>query len=257
MTDIAWNTLIVEDDKAISEELTRILQQNGFTISGIAKSSSETFRCIEKINPDLILININIKGSLGGAKIGLKIQHLDIPILFIGKSKKKQNLSSITDVNHFFYLENPFDSASIRTAIDHLFVASGPSKIGILQNHSVNSMVYKKRGVLHRVYINDILYVKAADDYTITVTPNNDFVSSNRLFIMQEKLSKFGFFKSHRSFLVNPKKVDSINSSKNNLLIKNHQVPISRNNKSEIVSLVKEILSNNSEPTPNNLNSPQ
>ena len=244
MTDFVINTLIVEDDKVISTKLNRIVQEFGGNVIGIAKSSSEALRGIEKQNPDLILLDINIKGNLNGISLALSVKHLNIPILLLLHPNKKYDVDQISRVEHFGILKRPINLESFKDKMNELLEKHYVIRRKKWNPPSLNSLVYKKRGQLERVDIDSILYVKAADDYTITVTDKGDFVSSQRLFNMQESLEKFGFFKTHRSYLVNPKKIDSISIKKDFFKIGIHKIPISRNSKSQVTSIYKDINAN-------------
>ena len=241
MTDFVISTLIVEDDKAVSLELSRIVQEAGALVVGIAKSSSEALRYLEKENPDLIILDVNIKGNKNGISMALEIADLNIPILLLLNEHRKYDLELISSIKHFAFLRRPIDSASIKTSVAELFDIQTVTHHRDRIPYSKNSLIYKKRGKHHRVSISDILYIKAADDYTITVTSGGEFVSSLRLFHMEEKLNQFGFFKSHRSYLVNPEKVVSVGAKKTHILIGEDQVPISRNSKLKIVELCNSI----------------
>ena len=231
------NILIVEDDKAISIEFSKLVEKFGWTVSATARSSSEALRLIEKNNPDLILLDIAIKGRLKAIEFALKIQHLKIPILFLLKPKKKYDLESVSRSSQFKFIEKTATPMEIKLACDRLFSITGISDSKKETLPSYRSIIYKKRDNLYRVSIDDILYIKGADDYTITITADQEYVSSFRLFKMEDKLLKFGFFKSHRSFLVNLDQVEGVNPKKTHLLIKEHQIPISRNNKSAVLEL--------------------
>jgi len=242
MTEFVNNFLIVDDDNSISLELVKIVNEIGCEVSAVAKSSSEALRCIEKVNPELILLDYNIKGNLGGQELALAIKHLKIPILFLLKTNKRYDLDNLSSVPHFGFIEKPITAHQLKISIETLLLKSGIDFNNIDHFSSDTSMLFKKGGRFHRVSIKDILFIKAADDYTITITPDQEFVSSLRLFMMESKLEKFGFFKSHRSYLVNPNNVESMNHKKTHLVVKTHKVPISRNNKSMIKEIYKKIM---------------
>lgn len=80
----SYQILIVEDEAIIALELKLILEANGFKTLKIATSGEEAIELAEEYFPDLILMDIRIKGELDGVKAALKIkQSRDIPVIFI------------------------------------------------------------------------------------------------------------------------------------------------------------------------------
>ncbi len=235
MSNFSLNVLIVEDDLSIGLELEMMLKEIGYTVLGLADSSSKAARIIEKQNPDLILMDINIKGSLTGIELANKLESLRIPILFITGYNLDENYELASKINHIGFLVKPIQKYTLQSTIEQAYKklskSTGEEKLYPIKN----TMVFNKKGVLHRIYIPDIRYVKANDDYTITFTTEGEFVNSVRLFEMEEELKPFGFVKCHRSYLINPNKVDSFDTIQNEIHIEKDIIPVSRNNKAEVL----------------------
>lgn len=235
MSTFTLSVLIVEDDVSLGLDLEMMLKEIGYTVLGIAESSGKAVRMIEKQNPDLILMDINIKGNLTGIELAEKLAHLHIPILFITGYNLDKNFALASKVNHIGFMVKPIHKYSLQSAIEQAVkkleeVYSDKEVFPIK-----NTLLFNKRGVLHRVLIQDIKYVKASDDYTISYTSQGEFVNSARLFEMEEELKSYGFIKCHRSYLINPVQVVSFDTQKNELLIDDAIIPVSRNNKSELI----------------------
>ena len=73
--------LIVEDQFLEADNLTIILKKEGYDISGVAKSVEEANSLIDKVRPDIVLVDIFLKGPLTGIDLA---QALDkkISLLF-------------------------------------------------------------------------------------------------------------------------------------------------------------------------------
>lgn len=235
MPSFSLNVLVVEDDVSLGIDLEMMLTQIGYTVLGIAESSGKAARIIEKENPDLILMDINIKGDLSGIELAEKLQHLKIPILFITGYNLDKNFELASKVDHIGFMVKPIHKYSLQSAIEQAFKklgeVYGDEKLFPIKN----TMLFNKRGVLYRIHIPDIKYIQASDDYTITYTTQGEFVNSVRLFEMEEELRPFGFIKCHRSYLINPSKVISFDTNENELLIDDVSIPVSRNNKVEVM----------------------
>ena len=76
--------LIVENDYNTISDLKAILKVLGHKIVGIASNGEGAIKLAGELNPDLILINIKLKGEMSGVEASKEIINLyNIPIIFI------------------------------------------------------------------------------------------------------------------------------------------------------------------------------
>jgi two-component system, response regulator PdtaR len=76
--------LIVEDELIVAESLSLDLKRKGYAIAGIVSSGEEAIGAMGRMQPDLILMDIMIKGSLDGIETSKAIRNRQpIPIIFI------------------------------------------------------------------------------------------------------------------------------------------------------------------------------
>jgi CheY-like chemotaxis protein len=112
--------LIVEDERLIAEDLKEILQNAGHSVVGIFASGEEVLQNINDVNPDLILMDIRLKGSLDGVQTAITIHNTikTIPIVFLTAHAKNQypGLNSLS-TESFTYLTKPFESQSLLRSI--------------------------------------------------------------------------------------------------------------------------------------------
>ena len=98
-----------------------------------------------------------------------------------------------------------------------------------------NYLFFKKRGVFEKVAIEDIIYVQADGDYTMTYTPNGRFISTLNLKELEDLLTHRGFFRTHRSYLVNLNIASNIDTTNNELEVGDCRVPYSRRTKKRLL----------------------
>ena len=76
--------LIVEDELIVAESLALDLKRKGYAIAGIVSSGEEAIDAIGLMQPDLILMDIMLKGFLDGIETNKVIQHqVSVPIIYI------------------------------------------------------------------------------------------------------------------------------------------------------------------------------
>ena len=103
--------LAIDDDKDILKILKRYLENEGFSIS-TANNGDEGFEMVEKLNPDLIILDVMMPG-LNGYEISTKLQnnkeHSCIPVIFLSALGGKENKLKAFACGAVDYLEKPFD----------------------------------------------------------------------------------------------------------------------------------------------------
>ena len=78
------NILIVEDQSSTISDLKSTLSQLGHEVVGVVSTGEEAIKYAGDLNPDLILINIRLKGKMGGVEAAQKIKNLyHIPLIFL------------------------------------------------------------------------------------------------------------------------------------------------------------------------------
>jgi len=96
-------------------------------------------------------------------------------------------------------------------------------------------LFFKKRGAFKKVAIEDIIYVQADGDYTLTYTQNDRFISTLTLKELEDLLTRRGFFRTHRSYLVNLNVTSNIDTANNELEVSGYRVPYSRRSKKRLL----------------------
>lgn len=97
--------LIVEDQDLIAENVAKILKDNNFEISARAKTAEEGELAIDQSRPDLILMDITLKGEVDGVQAAknIKSKH-NIPIIFLTAHKAGLNFNKAKKIGADGYL---------------------------------------------------------------------------------------------------------------------------------------------------------
>lgn len=75
--------MIVENDYSTISDLNFALEKLGHKVINVASTGDEAIKKAEDLNPDLVLINIKLKGKMSGVQAANKIKGLKIPVIFI------------------------------------------------------------------------------------------------------------------------------------------------------------------------------
>lgn len=114
--------LVVEDDKILAIGLEKKLEDSGFAITGIASSGAEAIDSVREIQPDLVLMDIVLKGAMDGIETAKFIISLyDIPIIYLTAYADDEILERAEKTCPYGYILKPYKDneliANIKMAI--------------------------------------------------------------------------------------------------------------------------------------------
>jgi len=126
MTDAMKKVLIVEDETIISFGYRLQLERMGFEVTGTARSSEEAEACLRADRPDLIIMDIYLKGDKNGLELAQEIHAgSPIPILFLTASTKTEVIEAIRALKDCYYLSKPINSDSFNEVLQRFMLENG------------------------------------------------------------------------------------------------------------------------------------
>jgi DNA-binding response OmpR family regulator len=115
--------LIISDDVVLHSRLKSNLNDWGYGIDEVAHNEDDISSLIDKINPDLIVVDPDMP-TLRGVKICLHIRRISpAPILMLTTEKTEENEIRCLDVHSKDYLSQPFDMAALAIRVENLLTA--------------------------------------------------------------------------------------------------------------------------------------
>ena len=95
----------------------------GYNIVGIAASGEDAIKKCGKIKPDLVLMNIMLKGDLDGIETAQKIRNLyNIPFIYLTGYLDNRIIERAKITKPYGYISKPFDDPGIKNAIEMAFI---------------------------------------------------------------------------------------------------------------------------------------
>jgi CheY-like chemotaxis protein len=105
----AARILIVEDEIIIARELEARLQGMEYEVVGIASSGREAIALAEEARPDLVLMDIVLKGDIDGIEAAEEIRRrLRLPVIFVSAYTDPETLRRAKITEPFAYIVKPF-----------------------------------------------------------------------------------------------------------------------------------------------------
>lgn len=110
--------IIIEDETIISFSYRLQLERMGFEVIGTARSTEEAEELLRNERPDLIIMDIYLKGEKNGLELAQEIHATDpIPILFLTASTKPEVVAAIHELEGCNYLPKPINSDSLEDVL--------------------------------------------------------------------------------------------------------------------------------------------
>ena len=108
------NVLIVEENKSVAKDVERRLKELEYTVCAIVSTGAEAVKKAAEMQPDVVLINIELEGEIDGIEIAKRIRDsLDIPTIYLADYsndvflKKEDLLKRAETTNPFDYIPLP------------------------------------------------------------------------------------------------------------------------------------------------------
>ena len=138
--------LIVEDEQIIGEDIKRTLEQFGYSVIDVIASGEEALQKIDKLNPDMILMDIMLGETLTGIETANEVlKSYDIPILYLTAYANEKILEEAKLTQPYGYIIKPFEEKELRATIEMAFY-----------RHRMENTL-KESEKKHRILFNNII----------------------------------------------------------------------------------------------------
>jgi PAS domain S-box-containing protein/putative nucleotidyltransferase with HDIG domain len=117
--------LIVEDESLVARDIENMALSQGYEVCGIASTGDKSIEMAAEFQPDLVLMDVIIKGPLDGISAAEKIwESYRIPIIYVTAYADDQTLKRAKITEAFGYILKPFDERELKIAIEMAYYKS-------------------------------------------------------------------------------------------------------------------------------------
>jgi CheY-like chemotaxis protein len=110
--------LVIDDESIIATDIQDMLKDEGYDVPAIASSGEEAIKKAEEIKPNLVLMNIGLKGNMDGIDTAVQIHNrFGIPIVYVTAYMDKRRLERAKIAEPFGYVIKPFEDKELSSAI--------------------------------------------------------------------------------------------------------------------------------------------
>lgn len=243
------NVAIIDDCENFVNLLGQYLKDIDYVkIVGIAHNEKDALKLLTQLEIDIVLLDIELGGTTA-FEILSKLPHHNFSIIFI-TAHEHYALEAIK-FSAVDYLLKPFHKEDLFSAIEKASRNLPHQLISLnvlLNNLKQTSRDKLKIGLntsecITFLYIEEIIYCKSDGNYTnFHLNDGSNLFVSSPIKKYDEMLSHLGFFRVHKSFLINLKHVKTYSKTNNQVLMTDASVIDVSRRKKEL--FLKAILSN-------------
>jgi PAS domain S-box-containing protein len=115
----AARILVVEDGLIMARDIERRLTTMGYRVAGTAFTGEDAVRKARECAPDLVLMDVNLKGAMDGIDAAEQIRRgADVPIVYVTAYSDDATLKRARVTEPFGYVLKPFEERELRTIIE-------------------------------------------------------------------------------------------------------------------------------------------
>ncbi len=115
----APRVLVVEDERIVALDLKAILRRLGYCLAGLTASGAEAVELCDSLRPDLVLMDIFLKGDMDGVEAACVIQReCEVPVVFLTSHTDRVTLQRAKRTAPYGYVLKPVDEDWLRTAME-------------------------------------------------------------------------------------------------------------------------------------------
>lgn len=111
--------LVVEDERIVAKDIVKSLQRLGYKVVASVASGEEALQKVIEAQPDLVLMDIMLKGKMDGIETTEEIhKNFDIPVIYLTAYADEKTLGRAKITEPFGYIIKPFDERDLHTTIE-------------------------------------------------------------------------------------------------------------------------------------------
>ena len=116
---MADKILIVEDEHITAEDLAEILKGLRYQVTAVVSSGAEAIGEAEQNPPDLVLMDIRIKGEMDGAETARILrERFDIPVVYLTAHADRDTLEHAKQSRPLGYIVKPFHESELHASVE-------------------------------------------------------------------------------------------------------------------------------------------
>lgn len=207
--------IIVDDEVYARSELRFLLEEEGrVKVVAEAASAREAIEKLKKFPCDVVFLDVSMPEATG-LQLAEALQHLKFPPAVVFVTAYGEYALDAFRVNAIDYLVKPVGAERLEQAI-----ARVREQVTLrMRTQKSGRISVQKEGKKLFVGTDKVRFIVACDDYAYLQTDADRYFSAVGLAQLEKHLDGHGFFRVHRSYLVNLSMVEEVESTSSGALL--------------------------------------
>jgi len=247
--------LIVEDEMVIGANISLQLSKFGYEVTGIVPRGEEALIHVKENQPDIVLLDINLKGNIDGIQTAELMQKdQDIPIIYLTANSDDAHFNRAKATHPSAFIAKPYKSLDLKRAIEltasrmqseaHADAENGipvesAARLDKTSFVLTDSVFVRSHEKMVKIIVKDIYYIEAERNYCRIYSKDKEYMLVMTLKDMNEKLPHGHFVRVHRSYIVNIEHVDEVAIS--HVAVAKKAIPLSKSFRDDLLKRLQTI----------------
>lgn len=243
------NVLVVEDELIVSKDIQHSLKKLGYNVVGSAATGEEAIALVFSKKPDIILMDIMLKGDMSGIDTAEIIKEkASIPIIYLTACAEEGTIVKAKFTEPYGYIIKPFKEMDLRISIEMAIYKGNKNKerlkerdllFSISESKATQDFIFiKANSKLIKLNITEIYFIEALKDYVVINTLDSRYTIHSTMKDIDKKLGSENFIRIHRSFIVRLDKISFIDYPNLHLENDKKTVPIGGSYKEALMNKI-------------------
>ena len=209
--DASVKILVVEDEMIIGAKISMQLTALGYEVTGILPRGDEALLHIAQNKPDIILLDIQLKGSMDGIETARQIhQRYPIPIIYVTANSDEATFNRAKATRPHAFIVKPFKEVDLHRAIELAISRMAEDATGAIEINDGEERPYilsdrifiRHKEKMLKLMLADIIFIEADRNYSRIFTAGKEYLLSITLKTIEQKLPQQSFQRVHRSYII-------------------------------------------------------
>lgn len=207
--------LVVDDEELQLLEMEYILKTINY-ISDIKKASSgfEALKLCQSEEFDVVFMDIRL-GDSNGVRVAQRLMENEKPPKIVFVTAFDEYAVKAFELEAVDYVLKPFTEERIRNTLDRLknVLKEDKQRKDVVNNsvNKINKFTVEQEGKIKFLDLDEIVFIEAQGRHSIICTSTSQYKTNSSLKYLEEKLTKSAtFFRPHRSYIINLKKINEV-----------------------------------------------
>ncbi|MEA4925595.1 MAG: LytTR family DNA-binding domain-containing protein [Syntrophomonadaceae bacterium] len=194
--------LIAEDDGAMCHVLIKALEQIDYVeVVGQAQDGDEAIRLARERAPQVVFLDVAMPGK-DGVEAAREICTMSPDTMIIFATAYADFTNQAFEVYAVDYLVKPYKIDRIRKTMDRI-KARVDERMAAQTAAAPTMILVKEEGKKVLVDVSNVVFITREERHTVIHTVTGNIKTNYSLEMMERRLARSSFFRSHRGFIIN------------------------------------------------------